>query len=226
VAAPVRISMDIYTFSLALGAVGLLVMAFGAVGRHGHHGQHAHHTHVHGARGQHAHHGHQVQQAQQVPHAQQMAHGLRMGGAESALLWTLATPRFVFATLLGFGAAGMLLRGAFGGVVLLVIALAAGLAFERLIVRPLMNLLLGFASSPAQTLESTLYDEARAASGFDANGEGLVAVDVDGQVVQVLGTLRHEDRALGVRVHAGDRLRIEDVDGDKHRCTVSYLGRQ
>ena len=88
-----------------------------------------------------------------------------------------------------------------------------------------MNLLLAFASSPAQTLETTLFDEARAASGFDANGEGLVAVDVDGQVVQVLGTLRLEDRALGVRVRAGDRLRIEDVDGEKHRCTVSFLGR-
>ena len=57
------------------------------------------------------------------------------------------------------------------------------------------------------------------------SGGVLIAVDVDGQVVQVLGTLRREDRALGVRVRAGDRLRIEDVDGAKHRCTVSYLGR-
>jgi translation initiation factor IF-1 len=44
-------------------------------------------------------------------------------------------------------------------------------------------------------------------------------------VVQVLGTLRAEDRALGVRVRAGDRVRIEDVDVERNRCTVSYLGR-
>ena len=64
-----------------------------------------------------------------------------------------------------------------------------------------------------------------AASGFDANGQGLVTLEVDGQVVQVLGTLRHEDRALGLRVRAGDRLRVENVDAERHRCTVSFLGR-
>jgi hypothetical protein len=224
--------MDIYSFSLALGGVGLGVMALGAVGQHGHHGQHGHGGHATGGHGHggHAHGGH----AHHVGHAQPHAadghhgpalHGPHLGGASTALLWTLATPRLVFATLLGFGAAGMLLRGVLGGLVLVAVALVAGVAFERLAIRPLMNLLLGFASSPAQTLETTLFDEARAASGFDANGEGLVAVDVDGQVVQVLGTLRHEDRALGVRVRAGDRLRIEDVDGERHRCTVSYLGR-
>jgi hypothetical protein len=44
-------------------------------------------------------------------------------------------------------------------------------------------------------------------------------------VVQLLGELRPEDRAAGVRVRAGDRLRVEDVDGERNRCTVSYLGR-
>ncbi|WP_201773021.1 hypothetical protein [Gemmatirosa kalamazoonensis] len=221
--------MDIYTFSLALGGAGLAVMALGSIGHHGHgqshgHGGHGHGGHGHGGHG-HAGHGHAGHAAHghDAGHAHGVGHGLA-GGAQSALLWTLATPRLVFATLLGFGAAGLLLRTVLGGMVLLVVALLAGLAFERFAIRPLMNLLFGFASSPALTLESTLFDEARAASGFDANGEGLIAVDVDGQVVQVLGTLRPEDRALGVRVRAGDRLRIEDVDGERHRCTVSYLG--
>jgi hypothetical protein len=213
--------MDIYWFSLALGALGLGVMALGAVG-HASHGGHGHGGHAHGGHGGHGHGAHADGGHGHHGHG---AHGPHVGGGGAALLWTLATPRLVFATLLGFGAAGMLLRGVLGGLALAAAALVAGVAFERLAIRPLMNFLLRFASSPAQTLETTLFDEARAASGFDANGEGLVAVDVDGQVVQVLGTLRHEDRALGVRVRAGDRLRIEDVDGERHRCTVSYLGR-
>jgi hypothetical protein len=173
-----------------------------------------------------AHHGAHAVQAHGHTHAHaHAASGGGGGGASSALLWTLATPRFVFSVLLGFGAAGMLLRGAIQGVVLVAIALLAGVAFERFAIRPLMTLLLRFASTPALTLETALLDEARAASGFDANGEGLIAVDVDGQVVQVLGTLRPEDRQLGVRVRAGDRLRIEDVDSARQRCTVSFLGR-
>jgi len=64
----------------------------------------------------------------------------------------------------------------------------------------------------------------RAATGFDANGQGLVTAEVDGQVIQVLGTLRSEDRAAGIRVRSGDRLRVEDVDSRRNRCTVSYVG--
>ena len=64
-------------------------------------------------------------------------------------------------------------------------------------------------------------DEARAVSRFDADGHGLIAVEVDGQLVQVLGTLCAADRAAGVRVRAGDRLRIEDVAETRGRCVVS-----
>jgi translation initiation factor IF-1 len=80
-----------------------------------------------------------------------------------------------------------------------------------------------FASAPALTLESVLEDEVQAVTGFDAEGHGLVTVEVDGQVVQVLATLRSEDRAAGVRVRAGDRLRVEEVDDRRNRCVVSPL---
>jgi hypothetical protein len=60
-------------------------------------------------------------------------------------------------------------------------------------------------------------------TAFDENGQGLVAVDLDGQVVQVLATLPPPERAAGVRVHAGDRVRIESVDARRNRCTVSML---
>jgi hypothetical protein len=236
--------MDVYFFSLALGGVGLGVLALGGLGHHGHghgHGHHAHGHHGHGHAPGHAHHGHahhgaSAHQAGTPGHAGHdgatHAHAAGVGptgGALGATLWTLSAPRGLFSILLGFGATGMIVRGVVGapagGVLLLAIALLGGLAFERLAVRPVLAFLFGFASTPASSLDSTMYDEARASSGFDANGEGLIAIELDGQVVQVLGTLRSQDRALGIRVRAGDRLRIEDVDGARHRCTVSFLGR-
>jgi hypothetical protein len=208
--------MDAYTFSLALGAAGLAVMATSGLGRHGHAGHHGHATHaghdapVGHAGAHHAHaHGHAHAPGDHAPHA----------------AWTLASPRVLFSALVGFGATGLLARPLLGGVALAALALLGGVVFERLVVRPLWDFLFRFASAPARTLESTLLDEARAASGFDARGQGLVALELDGQVVQVLGTLRAEDRALGLRVRAGDRLRVEEVDAERHRCTVSYLGR-
>jgi translation initiation factor IF-1 len=93
-----------------------------------------------------------------------------------------------------------------------------------LLVAPLWRFTHRFESSPALTLESAITDDAQAVSSFDARGQGLVAIELDGQVVQVLGTLRSEDLQAGVRVRAGDRLRIEAVDGARNRCTVSYLG--
>ena len=196
--------MDIYVFSLALGGLGLGALALGGLGHHGH----AHHGHAHGhgpghhGPGHHGpgHHGAGHDGHGHQTHGQGPGHVGPAGAALTATLWTLGAPRIVFSVLLGLGATGMIVRGLFGsavgGALLFALAVVGGLAFERL-----------------------------AASGFDANGEGLVALEVDGQVVQVLGTLRPEDRALGIRVRAGDRLRVEDVDGARHRCTVAFLAR-
>ena len=219
--------MDLYTFSLALGGIGLGSMAVAGLGTHGH-GEHggghhgAHHNgggHSHAGHAGHAHghpagsHHHDVAdiRAVQVP---------GVGRSLSALV----SPRIIFSFLVGFGAGGVLLRNTVGGVLLVVAALAVGVLFERLLVAPLWRLAHRFESSPALTLESTITDDARAVSSFDARGQGLVAIELDGQVVQVLGTLRSEDLQAGVRVRAGDRLRIEAVDDARNRCTVSYLG--
>jgi hypothetical protein len=67
-------------------------------------------------------------------------------------------------------------------------------------------------------------DEARAVTSFDANGHGLVAVELNGQVVQLLATLNPAERAAARKVRAGDRLRVEAVDDTRNRCTVTYLG--
>lgn len=216
--------MDLYTFSLALGGIGLGTMAVAGLGARGgshgpaaHHGgghaagSHGAHAHVHGAAGSH-HHDVADIRAVQLP-------GLGRG------LSALVSPRIMFSFLVGFGAAGILLREVLGGgVTLLVATVLVGILFERVLVAPLWRLAHRFESSPALTLESSLTDDAKAVSSFDARGQGLVAIELDGQVVQVLGTLRSEDLDAGIRVRAGDRLRIEAVDGARNRCTVSYLG--
>jgi translation initiation factor IF-1 len=42
--------------------------------------------------------------------------------------------------------------------------------------------------------------------------------------VQVLGTQLSQERAAGVRIRTGDKVRIEEVDSTRNRCTVSRIG--
>jgi hypothetical protein len=209
---------DPYLFSLALGGAGLATMAaIGAAGGAGHgaHGAGVHHGHAGGHVG---HHGH--------------LHGGRAGAAHHAApgikaapagpRWTLLlSPRVLFSVLVGFGAVGLALRSLLGGPWLLGAAAAGGLALEMLVIAPAWNFLLNFASRPALTLDHGIMDEAEAVTAFNAQGDGLVKLIVDGQVVQLLGTLTAPEREAGVRVKAGDRLVVEAVDGGRQRCTVS-----
>jgi hypothetical protein len=210
--------MSLYLWSLAAGGLGLLAMAVSGLGRHGHGGglRHA------GGRAARVPSHHGAAPRGISPHSASH-HGLTSRAARSSRLWWVVSPRGMFSVMVGAGATGMLLRAVLVEPFVLVTALAGGLAFERLLISPIWNFLLRFASEPALTLESVIADEARAVSGFDAAGQGLIAVELDGQVVQVLGTLRPEDQVAGVQVRAGDRLRIEDVDSRRNRCTVSYL---
>jgi len=217
--------MDLYTFSLALGGIGLGTMAVAGLGARGggHHG-HGSHGGAHHNGGGHVHAGHAHGHAAGTHHHDAAdIRAVQVPGIGRALS-TLVSPRIIFSFLVGFGAGGVLLRNTVGGVLLAVAAVLVGVLFERLLVAPLWRLAHRFESSPALMLESTITDDARAVSSFDARGQGLVAIELDGQVVQVLGTLRSEDLQAGVRVRAGDRLRIEAVDDARNRCTVSYLG--
>ena len=154
--------------------------------------------------------------------------GLHAGHAHAKLeggrLLSLLSPRTLFTFLVGVGATGLLAGRVLGGPVLLLAALAGGGLFERFIVRPMWNFLFRFESSPALTLESAVLEEGHAVMDFDRTGQGLIAVDLDGQVVQLLGTLRPEDQELHVRVRRGARVRIEAVDPNRNQCVVSYLG--
>ena len=126
----------------------------------------------------------------------------------------------LFALLVGFGAGG-LLAAPLGEPWRFGAAILAAAGFEALIVGPLWRFLFRFESQPALTLESAIEDDARAVTGFDARGCGLVAVEVDGQIVQLLATLSADDRSRGVRVRSGDIVRITDVDPARGSCTVS-----
>ncbi len=78
--------------------------------------------------------------------------------------------------------------------------------------------------APAETLEAALMSEGRAVTGFDSRGNGLISLELGGEVVQVLGTQLSQEHAAGVRIRAGDVVRIEEVDGTRNRCTVSRIG--
>ena len=215
--------MDLYTFSLFLGAAGLLTMALQGIG--GGHGDHGGHTHDAGHAG-HAGHGHSAD-AHHGHAADSHSHPHSHSHSDSAVgkyLLSFISPRVWFSVLLGMGVAGRALRPIFeGGPMLFVAALGLGLLFEGLLVRPLWNVAFKFASKPALMLESVVEDEGTAVTSFDKNGQGIISVDLDGQMVQLLATLRADDRALGAAVRAGDRVRIADVDSARNRCTVAVL---
>ena len=201
--------MSIYEFSLALGAAGLGIMGLSGFAHTvgGHHGGHAAPS---------SHTGHHAMPLRAGARA--IRGGARGGGTR--LLWALLSPRTLFSLLLGFGATGVVLHTLTGGSVLFAAAVLGALIFEVGLMRPLWNFLFRFESTPALTLESCIGDEARAATTFDAQGHGLIALELDGQLVQLLGSLRREDRDAGIRVRAGDPVRIDDIDAERNRCTV------
>jgi hypothetical protein len=206
--------MDLYIFCLVLGAAGTVAMAFiGFASSHsaGHQGHDTSGHEMHGVGG---HHGHSV-----TP-----SHGVAHSPSNHTDVWSWLSPRVLFNVLVGFGATGLIVEKLVGPLLALPIAFVGGVVFETFIARPIFNSLFRFESQPAQTLESALMSEGRAVTGFDANGNGLVSLELGGEVVQVLGTQLKEDRAAGARIRAGDTVRIEEVDGARNRCTVSRIG--
>jgi hypothetical protein len=202
--------MGFYVACVAIGAIGLVAMAVGGLGRHGH---------GHGPAASHGGHAILTGKAHGHPAVAAAMHGAGM----RATGWLLMSPRLLFAGLIGFGLVGSLLEHWVAGIVLLAIAIVGGIVFERLVVAPMWNLALRFASAPALTLDSVVTADATAVTSFDRNGQGIIAVEVDGQVRQVLATLDPADRAVGAVVRIGQRVRIEEVDSARHRCRVSLL---
>ena len=237
--------MDLYIFCVVLGAAGMAAMAFlGFTSSHsgGHHGHDTAGHELHGVVAPHAisgAHGHGVTPAHAMPHVTGTPHiaGARDGAAAlhthaphlqaagwRSHVWSWLSPRVLFNVLVGFGATGMVVERLVGPFLALPVALIGGIAFETVVVRPIFNSLFRFESQPAQTLESAIMSEARAVTGFDANGNGLISLELGGEVVQILGMLTRDERTAGVRVRAGDAVRIEEVDASRNRCVVSRIG--
>ncbi len=216
--------MDLYISSMVLGAIGFTAMALGGLGsRGGHQGAVAHgggHAHGGAAGGGHVH--GLVHTHSHAGMAARASHTLG-GRVTGRAFWLVTSPRFLFSLMLGFGATGTMLHSLLPGVILPGVAIVGAVAFERFLVSPIWNFAMRFASRPAETLESAVADEAVAVSSFDANGQGIVSLEVDGQVLQILATLQPQDRLLGARVRAGQRLRIDDVNAERQTCTVSVL---
>ena len=217
--------MDGYFFILCLGFGGLLFMSLLGLGHHqvagrGHAGAgHASHGSNSGAH-HHAGGGRGPALKMKGPHSVK-------NHRPAGWLLGLLSPRVLFSLLLGFGAAGTLLHPLATRWPVFLLPLCAVLGayvFEWYAVQPLWRLLFGFASKPARTLESIVLEEGKAVTNFDATGHGLIAVDLDGQVRQLLGSLVPEERTAGAgRVRAGDRLFIRAVDPQRNSCTVSRL---
>ena len=217
--------MDLYISSMVLGAVGFTAMALGGLGNRGgagHHGGAVAHT------GGHAHGGASGGHVHGIAHAARAGTATRgtqaLGGrAAGRAFWLITSPRFLFSLMMGFGVTGTMLHALLPAAILPGAAIVGAVAFERLLVSPVWNFAMRFASRPAETLESSVTDEAVAVSAFDANGQGIVSLELDGQVLQILATLQPQDRLLGGRVRAGQRLRIDDVNAERQTCTVSLL---
>ena len=219
--------MDIYLTALALGGVGLVGMAVGGLGQHGHSG-HSGHAGDAGHAGHVGHAGHDANvghAAGHGPHGHDghSGHGPNAQQGSSSPFVALMSPRVLFSVALGLGTAGVALQNLLSGPLLFAASLGLGILFERVIVTPIWNFAFRFGSNPAANLEGSVMDEATAVTTFDKNGQGLIAVEVDGQIMQILGTLQSGDREMKVKVPAGARLRIQDVDAARNRCTVSLI---
>ena len=192
--------------AVVLGLVGLIAMAvlgLSHAGGHGQHSSHGHHDVGHG----HSDGGH--------PHSNH-THGSSEHSIVSQLL-AFVSPRAIFSLALGFGAIGMTVS--FLPKILAVLVAGAGaILFERFLVEPYWNALFRFASTPAKNLESVKGALATANTNFDANGQGLIELELDGQVRQVLGTL--QDKTSSVTRGAQVRIEVVNTDGS---CIVSKI---
>lgn len=195
-----------YIWLVIFGGLGFAAMVvFGSL-----HVGHAHvgHGHAHVA------HGH-------VAHGHTASHGHGHGHTshEGASLF-IPSPLDIFSLVLGAGATGVFLGGRLESRVTIVVAIVGALFFNYLVVRPLMGVLMRFASNPSEGLEGALATVGEAASKFDSHGQGLVKLTIDGQVVQLLGILDSTETNRLEPILPGDPLLVVNVDATRNRCRV------
>jgi hypothetical protein len=230
--------MPLFLALIAVGLVGLLLMAIPGFSRHGHapslghsgHGGPGLHEAAHGAaaalhagaaRALPAGHSAGAPQASPTPAARGSSGGDAAStatGLNAARL--IPAPRVLFSVLALEGAFGCAFTTTLGLSVPLaaIAALIPALLLERFLLAPIWDFLFRFEGKPAASLDDLLMEEAEAVTPF-RNGRGIIRAELDGRVVQLSARLKPEQAALPVGV--GDRVRIESIDGGRERAEVS-----
>ena len=216
--------MSAFLVVMLIGIVGLVLMAIPGLNRHGHSIQAAGHGAAHGL-------GHSA------PHTAGTHVGTRSSGSTSVsgaggaakdalpsslagMLRWIPSPRMVFSLMTLYGGFGIALAdGAHVSKILAaLLAILPAALIERFAVTPCWNMLMTFEGIPSSPLEELTFQEAEAVTPF-RNGKGMVSVNRDGREVQFRATLPDDQSSMPVRV--GDKLRIEQVDAEHERVTVS-----
>lgn len=205
-------------------ALLFLIGFFGFVGMAGMsflHSGHQSHTGNHGSTGEaigslkSIQHGHA-----RVPHG--AAKGLKTAKGGRFRPWWAFSPFDLMAYCTGAGAVGEILRQrGLPPNAVLGAAVVGAILFDFALAKPLLNALLRFESRPSEGLEGSTAQRVEALTRFDAQGRGLVRLDLDGELVQVLATLDSEERSRGVVVAKGDPLLVIDVDAVRNTCRVT-----
>ncbi|HEX8465467.1 MAG TPA: hypothetical protein VF627_12695 [Abditibacterium sp.] len=227
--------LDFYRFAVYLGFAGLACMAVLGVANSGSgHGHSAARGHGGGRAGGRAHaNGNALpSQSHGSAHATHHGGGIRATrsvkgargakGSKTSFFLSFLSPQNFFSLMLGFGATGILCKQLVAVEPMrAIISVVGAVLFEKCLVTPVWNGWLRFASNPARTLESAVYEEATAITAFDADGCGLICIDLDGHEVRVLARLSPPERQNPLRVRAGDRLFVESIDTARNSCVVS-----
>ncbi|MBS1716167.1 MAG: hypothetical protein JSS72_00365 [Armatimonadetes bacterium] len=185
---------------------------------HGHAASVPHGGHGHAAPAPHGGHGH--------AHGPQ-SHGIKFskpaGGASGvlkSLLIGFLSPVQIFGFCVGFGFIGVILQPILAGPLLIGLAIIAGLLFDFALLPMIMNLVIGF-TRPSEGLEAAVATLATAESGFDAKGQGIISVEIDGARRELLALLPPSELPTARTISKGDKLLILEVDAKRNRCTVS-----
>ncbi len=167
------------------------------------------------------HHGHLGDGSWHVAHAPHHGHLVPGSHSSHGFLRFLPAPRLLFSVLALYGAFGNVLALTLLPLWLVaLLALLPALLVERFVLAPLWKLAFQFQGRPSSPFPALLMEDARAVTSF-RNGKGLVRVIRDGRSVQLSARLVEGQSKLPVQV--GDKLRIEEIDPENERVTVSLF---
>jgi hypothetical protein len=143
----------------------------------------------------------------------------RSDGASIFRLLGWLSPVYICGAIVGFGATGTLASPILQGWLQLGAALVGAYVLCSFCIRPMLIGIQKWASLPAKTLGDAMLENGTAATDFDSKGYGLVRLNLDGQVVQLLGQLDPEEHS-GSPVRSGEALFVRSVDPARQRCVV------